>query len=220
MALSCGSAFRSGASGGHWMQLLSSCQIAVPPKSSFVIAFPSRVSYLCVYSIKVPWGELSNMTSMLPDLWIRFNEVSARYLELHIQVGRTGGQISSLISELLFLLERSWGSHQIQILHRVCLKNFCFFPPSRAPFDVIQGSAKRRRVALILFLALPGCSQKPLVYLVTFVWTSVYYFPFLARTKGGLKAGTPLLYSTVVVRPLFCNRSSESSFWWKALLMY
>ena len=61
-----------------------------------------------------------------------------RYLELHIQVGRTGGQICSLISELLFLLERSWGSHQIQILHRVCLKNFCFFPPSRAPFDVIE----------------------------------------------------------------------------------
>ena len=51
---------------------------------------------------------------------------------------RTGAKIPSLISELLFLLERSWGSHQIQILHRVCLKNFCFFPPRRAPFDVIK----------------------------------------------------------------------------------
>ena len=30
----------------------------------------------------------------------------ARYLELHIQVGRTGGQICSLISELVFFSER------------------------------------------------------------------------------------------------------------------
>ena len=73
---------------------------------------------------------------MAPFLCIPF--IVNGKIALHIQVARTGGQICSLISELLFLLERSWGSHQIQILHRVCLKNFCFFPPSRAPFDVIR----------------------------------------------------------------------------------
>ena len=69
-------------------------------------------------------------------MWFETNLITKSFRQITCHGVRTWVKICSLISELLFLLMRSWGSHQIQILQRVCRKNFCFFPPNWTPFDI------------------------------------------------------------------------------------